>query len=848
MSVLERVRRGISLFGLWTSILIMLTPLRHAWAVARHGTARRGLARWLACWRILTGKRPPPAPLSTYTVLGPVRDYVRDERSVAIACANGTLHVTVLADDLLRLHVQRVGEPLDTFSYAVARPDEAWPPVAFALADDGAALSIETAAVLLRISKDGGPIDLLDRRDQRTITRLAWGPGWRGAELACSFTLAEGERIHGLGEKAFGLDRRGHVYQMWNDDPSGAYAPGKDPLYLGVPFYMGARGPFAYGVFLDNTYRSTVDAGSTEADRLTLRADGGPLRCYLFAGPTAAAVVARFSELTGRMRLPPLWALGYHQSRWSYTPDSRVRAIAAEFRQRRIPCDAVHLDIDYMDGYRCFTWHPQRFADPAGLIGDLHGQGFKVIPLIDCGVKRDGAYSVYRDGLQQGAFCTFPDGTPYHGPVWPGDCCFPDFTNPRVRAWWREQHTGLIAIGVDGVWNDMNEPTVFGPTSSTLPDCVRHDWEGRGADHAQAHNVYGLLMARASAEALAALRPERRTLVISRAGWAGLQRHAMNWMGDNTSTWEHLRLTVPMIANLGLCGLAFTGPDTGGFAGDCEPELLARWLQLGVCTPFLRNHSAAGTADQEPWVHGEPYESINRRTIALRYHLLPYIYTAFWQCSESGLPMLRPLFLVWPDDEQAERIEDQFMFGDALLAAPVLERGASRRTLYLPAGVWYDWWTGARYDGGCTITVDAPLDTLPLFARAGSAVPAWPAMQFVGERPIDALTLHVFPGNGESVLYEDDGDSTAYIRGEYRVTRFTLRQETGRLTIEQRQSGAYAPPYRALDLIVHGLPAAAQPRLKAGDESEQAGEHDAASGAWRWRTRLAGSYVVTYRG
>ncbi len=573
-----------------------------------------------------------------------------------------------------------------------------------------------------------------------------------------------------------------------------------------------------------------------------MRSPSAPKAGLCCAGPQVSAVLERYTELTGRMRLPPLWALGYQQSRWSYTPDARVREVASEFRRRRIPCDVIHLDIHYMDGYRCFTWHPQRFPDPAGMIAHLHGQGFKVIPLIDCGIKSDRSYAVCKDGLAQKVFCTFPDGRLFHGPVWPGDCYFPDFTSPRVRAWWGEQYRPLLAAGIDGVWNDMNEPTVFAPIPDTMPDCVRHDWDGRAADHARAHNVYGMQMARASAEGLAALRPDRRPFVITRSAWAGLQRFAMNWMGDNVSTWEHLRLTIPMIANLGLSGLAFTGPNTGGFARDCEPEMLARWLQLGVFTPFLRNHAALGTADQEPWVHGEPYESINRRSIELRYHLLPYLYTAFWQCSRTGLPMLRPLFIAWQDDPRTHTLDDEFMFGDALLVAPVTAAGATQRDVYLPAGAWYDWWKGQRYDGGQTIAVDAPLDRLPIFARAGSVVPGWPVMQFVGEQAVDVLTLHIFPGDGQSVLYEDDGQSTAYQRGETRVTRFAQRQTNGGLTIERRCEGTFAPAYGEVELVVHGVDTEPVRSFAADGRPLTGSQYDAATHSVRCRAPLAQSY------
>ena len=761
--LLDRVR----MFGLDKAVQIGLSPLRKAYNTARFTKPRRrGPALWLAAWRELRRSPAGWPPASAYHKVAPVQSYTVDGKVVTIACHNANIHVTVLAADLMRLQLEHAGEDVETFSYAIAKQDDEWRPVSFTVVDSGAAIEVRTERLTCRVDKSPCLVSFRDpQRGNAVIASEAGSMGWLDRAVACSLHLASDEHIYGLGEKAAPLDRRGRAYDMWNFDPNGAYSPGEDPLYLNIPFYISARPQGAYGVFFDNTYHSRIDAAST-AGALSFQASGGPLRYYFFAGPQVATVVERFTELTGRLRLPPLWALGYHQSRWSYWPDSRVRELAGYFRSRHIPCDVIHLDIHYMDGYRCFTWDPERFPDPPGLIAGLHEQGFKIIPLIDCGIKSDRSYAVCKEGLANNAFCAFPDGKLFHGPVWPGDCFFPDFTSPSVRVWWGRQYQGLLDAGIDGVWNDMNEPTVFAWGPDTLPDCVRHDWEGRGADHARAHNVYGMQMARATAEGVQALRPDRRTFVMTRAAWAGLQRYAINWMGDNISAWDNLRMSTPMVANLGLCGLAFTGPDCGGFAGDCTPELLTRWLQLGVFTPFLRNHAALGTADQEPWVHGEPYESINRRFIELRYHLLPYLYTAFWQCAQSGAPMLRPLFWQWPDDERAYTLDDEFTFGDALLVAPVGEEGATSRSVYLPAGDWYDWWTGERCLGRRTIPVAAPLDRLPLFARAGSIVPGWPVMQYTGERPVDVLTLHVFPGDGESMLYEDDGATLAYQHGD----------------------------------------------------------------------------------
>jgi alpha-glucosidase len=831
-------------FGLRAGAQLMSFPLRKAYHTARCATPkRRGPALWLAAWRELRCKPEAPPPFSSNTRPGKVVAWSAGGQSVGLTCENATVHVTVLAADVLRVQLRRPGEGLDRFSYAVATPDAEYPLVDFAVTQGADAIDITTSRLVCRVKRETGRLSFLDLNG-REIAADAGGLGWVGDSVSCSLRLAEDEHVYGLGEKAFGLDRRGRAYEMWNDDPNGAYGRGRDPIYLSIPFYIGLRRESAYGVFYDNTYRSRMDMGGSDPGAAVFQAGGGPLRYYVFYGPQVSTVVDRYTQLTGRMRMPPLWALGYQQSRWSYTPARRVDEIACEFRARRIPCDVIHLDIDYMDGYRCFTWHPQRFPDPVGLINGLHAQGFKVVPMIDCGIKVDRSYAVCQDGLDNHAFCAYPDGSLFRGPVWPGDSYFPDFTSPATRAWWGRQYRSLVDLGADGVWNDMNEPTVFGWSSDTMPDRVQHDWDGRGACHAQAHNVYGMQMARATAEGMQALQPEKRTFVFTRSAWAGLQRYAINWMGDNISTWEHARLTMPMVANLGLCGLAFTGPDTGGFAGDCRPELLVRWLQLGVFTPFLRNHACMGTADQEPWAFGEPYESINRQFIELRYHLLPYIYTAFWQCAQTGMPMLRPLFLQWQGDSRTHTIEDEFMFGDALLIAPVVEPGVTSRDVYLPAGTWYDWWSGERYDGGQIIAAAAPLDRLPIYARAGSAVPGWPVMQYAGERPVDCLTLHVFPSEGdsalESVLYEDDGATLAYQHGAQRLTRFTVGQSTDSLTITRQAVGPFEPGYREVELVVHGVSADSV----TADGEHVAGAYDSATRTLRCRAPLAQRYSV----
>ncbi len=818
---------GIRKVGLTRAVQAALYPLRRAYYEAKFstggnsGSVLRGLAGLVGALQPAATDRFEPRDLK---LLGDVLACSPQGQTVTIRCRNASLQLTLLAADLLRVRLSRPGLFPSPDSYAVLKEDDQWAAPPYRLTENTEHIEIRTERITCRISKQPCRLSFWDPQG-RFIHGDSSGLGWRGSKVARSCSLEASEHVYGLGEEAFALDRRGHRFIMWNSDPQ-VYAPGDEPIYLNIPLYIGfheGRGCASvppslgrgYGLFYDNTYRSHFDLGQTRADEAIYCADDGELRYYFFYGPALATVLERYTELTGRMPLPPLWALGYQQSRWSYYPESRVREVADLFRKHRIPCDVLHLDIHYMDDYRCFTWDKERFPDPAALLADLHKQGFKVIVLLDCGIKADPNYHVCADGLAKGMFCTYPDGTVAGGPVWPGECYFPDFTSPRVRQWWGELYAPLLEAGVDGIWNDMNEPTIMGPKGNTLAGCVRHDWEGkgpippssrRGSDHRQAHNVYGMQMVRATAEGLQRLRPNERPFVLTRSGWAGVQRYAMSWTADNQSTWEHLRLTMPMVMGLGLSGLAFTGPDIGGFQGTPEPELLVRWTQLGVFLPFFRNHTALDTRDQEPWVHGEPYLSINRSAIELRYRLLSYLYTATWQCTQRGTPIVRPLVWAYPEDAHTYLLDDQFLCGDALLIAPVCEPGAASRLVYLPAGEWFDFSTDARHTGPTTLEVLTPLERLPIFVRAGTVLPTWPVMQHIDLQALDRLILHVYPGDGDSWLYEDDGHSLAYRDGEYRVTSFECQgtRETG-LTIASRMQGAYRPAYDRWEWNVHGL-------------------------------------------
>ena len=502
-----------------------------------------------------------------------------------------------------------------------------------------------------------------------------------------------------------------------------------DPLYRAIPFYYGLRNGIGYGIFFDNTFRTFFDFASERSDVTSFWAHGGEMNYYFIYGPSLMEVAEGYTQLTGTCEMPPMWALGYHQCRWSYYPESRVRELADNFRRRKIPCDALYLDIDYMDGYRCFTWNNEHFPKPAQLIRDLDDEGFRTVVIIDPGIKIDPGYEIFDQGLANDYFCRRTDGPYVKGNVWPGECYFPDFTNPEVRNWWSGLFRDLIRKdGVSGVWNDMNEPALFDTSDRTVPHDVRHDYDGNPCSHRKAHNIYGMQMSRATYEGVKRYLYPERPFMITRASYSGGQRFASVWTGDNTSSWEHLRLANLQSQRLSVSGFSFVGSDIGGFNDLADGELFVRWLQCAIFHPLCRAHTmgdhghgaaeidteaveakaAQVNSDQEPWSFGEEYEAVARKAIEFRYQILPLIYTAFWQHIQYGTPIIRPLaFLDHTDHETYGRM-DEFSLGDHLLVCPVLQPESESRKLYLPHGKWFNYYTSEAIVGGQEVEVATP--------------------------------------------------------------------------------------------------------------------------------------------
>jgi len=762
------------------------------------------------------------SPVSGYNALGTARTLAKSASKISLRAGSATVEVTALAPDLFRIGLFPHGRPVDYSSVAVVAQD--WQEGAVTIVEKADEVTLATSVATAHLSLDPLRIGFTDDTGRAfALDDPALGMGWftqleqlsSATILNPAGTLGTAVRVYkrhmagthyfGCGERTGGLDKTGTRQIFWNIDPPPGHTALQNNLYVSIPFTLALADGKAWGFFLDSTTRVEFDLAHDDAQRAWFGADVGDLVYYVFCGPTPQDVLARYTDLTGHTPLPPLWGLGNGQSRFSYETAEEVRQIARTFREREIPCDTLYLDIDTLDGCRVFTWNPVGFPDPQGLLAELREMGFHVVSIVDAGVKVDEDYAVYTEGRARDLYCKTALGSDYQNAVWPGICAFPDFTNPETRTWWGDLHGPLLDAGVEGIWSDMNEPALFVPLNSTMPPDVVHPGGNKAQLHVQVHNAYGSLMVQAAREGLLRLRPERRPFIISRSGYAGIQRHALLWTGDNSSTWDHLTMGLPQLLNLGLSGVGWAGMDIGGFYGDAGGELLTRWTEFGIFQPFCRNHSEKQTRHQEPWVFGEPYETLCRTLFKLRQRLLPYLYTLFEECNRTGAPLLRPLFWTYPEDMATYPIEDEVLCGDALLLAPITRPGVEYRHVYLPAGTWFHYWTGACLEGPAHILAHAPLGQPALYVRGNTAVPLWPATNYVGAGHADTLTFLLYPceGWGTATLYEDAGDGYEQHNGGYARRTITCEAEAGYIRVvigEQEGTFVAAPRHVRMEL------------------------------------------------
>ncbi len=776
---------------------------------------------WMG-WAVLvaTNLTTASAAAAGWTHLGALTDYTKDASSVTLTCQSAVVRIEAVSGSVVRVRVAPGGTLGRDFSWAV---EDRTPRGRFHVTDTpGKPLRLTLPEISVEVSRDPCRLTFLDAAG-RVI--LAGDPnrgiGWcdvgfggedptaplvRSQAVRSWFHLPDNVRIYGLGEKSGPLNKRGMAVSMWNTDAF-HYGMASDPLYKSIPFFFLSRDDVYHGVFFDNPWRSSFDFGKETANLMSFGADGGEMNYYVIAGPHPAQVMQRYTGLTGRTPLPPKWALGYHQCRFSYYPEAKVREIAQTFREKKIPCDVLYFDIDYMDAFKCFTWDKTLFPDPKKLMADLRAMGFSTVAIIDPGIKNEPGYPAYDTGTTADVWVKKPDGEPYVGRVWPGDTVFPDYTKAAARAWWAAQFPPFIDdCGLDGIWCDMNEPANFAGPNHTVPLDLVHDNGGEPAPHPAAHNVYGMLMARATMEGMSRAWPTRRPFVMTRATYAGGQRYGAAWTGDNTSTWEHLRLSVTMTLGLGISGMPFVGPDIGGFIDGPHPELYARWITAASLMPYCRTHTGSMNPPQEPWSFGPEIEEIARRALTRRYELMPYLYTLFEEASRTGMPIVRPIWMEFPGvhpwwEGQA------YMLGGDLLVVPIVEPSPKEIYIELPPGAWYDLATDEIWGGGEHVKLDTSRGSLPIFVRAGAIIPMQSPVQSTAERPADPLVLHVWPhGARESRLYEDDGTPPWNNRGERRTTQLASALEGDDLFI---MVGAPSEPHRqarpGVKLRLHGL-------------------------------------------
>jgi alpha-glucosidase len=762
--------------------------------------------------------------------LGTVQRVEKLKDGVELTAGRAKVRITAFNDKTVRVRVAPQGDfPKDSSWAVVAAPQ---PPAVnvvdtkneLKMTAGNTTVLVQKSPLLIRFADTAGNVLLADESSLPMAFDGSRVHVWKKMPLD--------ENYYGLGDKTGPINRRNRAFTMWNSDVFG-WGESTDPMYKAITFFMGLQKGTAWGVFFDNTYRSSFDFGKESPDYFSFGAEGGELNYYFFAGPDPKKVVGEYTELVGRSPLPPLWTLGYQQSRYSYYPEARVREIAATLRQKKIPADVIYLDIDYQQGNAPFTINREYFPHFEQMIADLRAQGFRTVTITDLHIKKDPGhgYAPYDSGVKNDVFIKKPDGSLFVGVVWPGESVFPDFTLTRARDWWGTLYKDFVGMGVAGFWNDMNEPALFQRADKTMPlDTLHRLDDGTTLDHRAIHNVYGMENVRATYEGLRKLQSDERPFVLTRAAYSGTQRYAATWTGDNSSTWNHLNMSTPMLLSLGLCGYTMAGDDIGGFAGSPTADLLTRWFEVGALNPIYRDHTATGTADQEPWVHGPQHEAIRRRYVELRYRLLPYIYTLVEESSRTGLPFMRPVFLDYPQAEGFYGNNRDFLFGSDLFVAPVTTEMVDAEEVQLPPGDWYDYWTSQRLSSKNKLTLHPALDEMPLYVRAGAIIPTQPLVQNTAEKPSGPLQLRVYAGdNCRGSLYDDDGHSFAYQRGELLRVNYSCQASPGSVTISSTtEKSSFQPWWNSAEVTVFG--ASTQPKeVKIGDHAIHEWRYDAST-------------------
>ena len=656
--------------------------------------------------------------------------YEKNGKTLIFKFSGMDLTIKILKHDIVNVIWKR--NEIDTLLSDLPECNEN---VSFAM--DNNVARITTGDLTIEVEKDG---TIIFKKHDKVI-RKDLPPSIGKHRIIQSSKIRPDSVLHGLGEKALGMNLRGTKSLIWNHDANGLYGPGDDPLYLSIPFYIDMSADNGYFIFYDNPSRADLDLCYSQREEVKVEFTSGGLD-YFIAFGNIREVIEKYSEISGVPPLPPQWSLGFHQSRYSYMNIEEVSAIQENFVKNKLPLSAIHLDIDYMNGYRIFSFNPDTFGGIKSLADKLIKDDVRLVTIIDPAVKFDPGFEMYREGQENGYFINSPDGNILYAPVWAGMSAFPDFTKSTTQEWWGKKYNFYFERGISGFWHDMNEPaafTLWGDNS--LPDSASLHL----GDHLSVHNLYGLYMAKSGYEGILSIKPDERPFILSRSGWAGIQRYAFVWTGDTASTWAEMHSTISTILNMGLSGIQFAGVDVGGFSGNPSDELFLRWFQMATFLPFFRVHSSKWTRMREPWLFGEKYLEIFRKFLDLRYSLFPYLYALSYEAHKTGHPLVRPVS--WIDSSYDLSADSVFMLGDNMFIAPVLANYQRDAVIMLPSGKWFNFWDSTTCEG--IIKVILKEDEIPVFVRAGSILPL---------EDDNKLVLHVYISDRCSgSLYIDDG-------------------------------------------------------------------------------------------
>ncbi|MDI1322467.1 MAG: glycoside hydrolase family 31 protein [Algoriphagus sp.] len=731
--------------------------------------------------------------------MGAVLSWQKSSTGIEGVTESARFKITVYSSGTIRVQACKFDE-FDPNPYSVvAKPN----PGTFALAETLENLTLTTDKLKLELNLTSFALSFFDLNGNLLNADDSLGISWIGTEVANYKQVQVNEKFIGLGEKTGNLDRSGKAYTNWNTDYF-AYGTGDDPLYMSIPFYIGVHPKGVYGIFMDNTHKTVFNFGASNNRFIYFSGEDGDMDYYFIHEPTIAGIISSYTDLTGKMNMPPKWALGFQQCRYSYYPDKEVLTLANTFRDKDMPADVIYLDIHHMEAYKVFTFDGVKFPDAKSMIARLKELGFKVVVIMDPGIKTEKGYLPYEEGKEKDLFIKYPDGIHYEAQVWPGWCAFPDFTKAETREWWAEKMAFYTEAGVDGFWTDMNEPASWGQFT---PNLIEFDFDGNTASHRKARNIYGMQMARAAMEGSVLQRKDERPFVLTRSGFAGIQRYAAAWTGDNVASEDHMMAGIRLINSLGLSGVAFSGYDIGGFAGEASKSLFARWMSIGTFSPLFRAHSMINSNDAEPWAFGEEVEEISRNYMKLRYKILPTIYSSFYSSSQTGLPIVASLAIDYPNDQNVYKslYQNQYLFCNTFLVAPV-ESYKEIIKVYLPEGTWYNLYTDGFQPGLKSIYADSPLNYLPVYVKGGSIFTMQSDIAHTGQNHDGVLQIHLYSGIEESSFthYEDDGNSLAYQKDQFLKRELSYFPEEKKFILEEAE-GSFISEFQSLRIYLHGF-------------------------------------------